>query len=82
MDRGARVVVGGERVHSVRCAGRNYFAPTVMVNADSTVACSCEETFGPAVPVTRLESEAEVLKAANDTPFGSAAYFYSRDNEL
>jgi succinate-semialdehyde dehydrogenase/glutarate-semialdehyde dehydrogenase len=77
--RGARVVVGGERLRSARCAGPNYFAPTVMVNADATMACSCEETFGPVVPVTRFETEAEVINAANDTPFGLAAYFYSSD---
>ena len=77
--RGAQVVVGGERVQSERCAGPNYFAPTVMVNADATMACSCEETFGPVVPVTRFETEDEVVAAANDTPFGLAAYFYSSD---
>jgi succinate-semialdehyde dehydrogenase/glutarate-semialdehyde dehydrogenase len=77
--RGARVVVGGERLRSARCAGPNYFAPTVMVNADATMACSCEETFGPVVPVTRFDTEDEVIQAANDTPFGLAAYFYSKD---
>ena len=77
--RGAQIVVGGERLRSARCAGPNYFAPTVMVNADATMACSCEETFGPVVPVTRFETEDEVVKAANDTPFGLAAYFYSSD---
>jgi succinate-semialdehyde dehydrogenase/glutarate-semialdehyde dehydrogenase len=77
--RGARVVVGGERLRSARCAGPNYFAPTVMVDADATMACSCEETFGPVVPVTRFETEAEVVAAANDTPFGLAGYFYSQD---
>jgi len=77
--RGAKIVVGGERVRSERCAGPNYFAPTVMVNADATMACSCEETFGPVVPVTRFETEDEVVKAANDTPFGLAGYFYSSD---
>jgi len=77
--RGAKIVVGGERVRSERCAGPNYFAPTVMVNADATMVCSCEETFGPVVPVTRFDTEDEVVKAANDTPFGLAAYFYSSD---
>ncbi|RZL57899.1 MAG: NAD-dependent succinate-semialdehyde dehydrogenase [Variovorax sp.] len=77
--RGARVVVGGERLRSAHCDGPNYYAPTVLVNADPTMACSCEETFGPVVPVTRFETEAEVVAAANDTPFGLAAYFYSND---
>ena len=43
------------------------------------MACSAEETFGPIVPVTRFRDECEVIEAANDTPFGLAAYFYSRD---
>jgi succinate-semialdehyde dehydrogenase / glutarate-semialdehyde dehydrogenase len=77
--RGARVIVGGERLRSARCDGPNYYAPTLLVDADSTMACSCEETFGPVVPVTRFHGEAEVVAAANDTPFGLAAYFYSSD---
>ncbi|KQX21387.1 NAD-dependent succinate-semialdehyde dehydrogenase [Variovorax sp. Root434] len=74
--RGAKVLTGGKRLVDL---GPNYFAPTVMVNADATMACSCEETFGPVVPITRFDSESEVIAAANDTPFGLAAYFYSQD---
>jgi len=77
--KGARVVVGGERLRNASCDGPNYFAPTVLVGADSGMECSCEETFGPVVPVTRFAHEAEVVAAANDTPFGLAAYFYSND---
>jgi succinate-semialdehyde dehydrogenase/glutarate-semialdehyde dehydrogenase len=77
--RGARVVVGGERIRSQRCDGPNYYAPTVLVDVDATMECSYEETFGPVAPVTRFDSEAEVIAAANDTPFGLAAYFYSND---
>ncbi|MBK6862120.1 MAG: NAD-dependent succinate-semialdehyde dehydrogenase [Ideonella sp.] len=76
LERGARVVVGGDRLASL---GPNYFSPTVLVGADAAMACACEETFGPVVPVTRFESEAEVVAAANATPYGLAAYFYSRD---
>jgi len=79
VDRGARVVVGGKRLRSARCDGPNYYAPTVLVNADASMECSCEETFGPVVPITRFDGEAEVIAAANDTPFGLAAYFYSTD---
>ena len=79
VEKGARVVVGGKRLRSAQCDGPNYFAPTVLVNADASMECSCEETFGPVVPVTRFDSEAEVIAAANDTPFGLAAYFYSQD---
>ena len=79
VSRGARIVVGGKRLRDARRDGPNYYAPTVLVNADATMECSCEETFGPVVPVTRFESEADVIAAANDTPFGLAAYFYSTD---
>jgi len=74
--RGARVLTGGARLPAL---GPNYFAPTVLENADATMACACEETFGPVVPLTRFADEAEVIAQANDTPFGLAAYFYSRD---
>jgi succinate-semialdehyde dehydrogenase/glutarate-semialdehyde dehydrogenase len=76
VDAGARVVVGGKRLAAL---GPNFFAPTLLVGADATMACSCEETFGPVVPVTRFETEDEVIAAANGTPFGLAAYFYSQD---
>src|SRR5688572_28863164 len=76
LDGGARVVVGGKRLAGL---GPNFFAPTLLVGADATMACSCEETFGPVVPVTRFDAENEVIAAANGTPFGLAAYFYSRD---
>ena len=76
VGKGARIVVGGHRLAKL---GPNYYAPTVLSGADASMACACEETFGPVVPVTRFEREAEVIAAANDTPFGLAAYFYSTD---
>jgi succinate-semialdehyde dehydrogenase/glutarate-semialdehyde dehydrogenase len=76
LERGARIVVGGKRLPAL---GPNYYAPTLLVGADARMACSCEETFGPVVPVTRFDSEGEVIAAANDTPYGLAAYFYSTD---
>ena len=74
--RGARVLTGGERLAAL---GPHYYAPTVLVDADATMACACEETFGPVAPITRFDTEADVLAQANDTPFGLAAYFYSQD---
>ena len=76
VDCGARVVVGGKRLAAL---GPNFFAPTLLVDADATMACSCEETFGPVIPVTRFETEDAVIAAANGTPYGLAAYFYSQD---
>jgi succinate-semialdehyde dehydrogenase / glutarate-semialdehyde dehydrogenase len=74
---GARVAVGGERVR--RTDGPHYMAPTVLVGATGSMLLAQEETFGPVVPVFRFDTEAEVLALANDTPYGLAAYFYSRD---
>jgi succinate-semialdehyde dehydrogenase / glutarate-semialdehyde dehydrogenase len=76
VDRGARIVVGGQRLAAL---GSNFFAPTLLTGADGTMDCACEETFGPVVPVTRFETEAEVIAAANGTPYGLAAYFFSTD---
>ena len=74
--RGAKVLTGGRRLTEL---GATYYAPTVLTGADATMACACEETFGPVAPLTVFQSEEEVIAAANDTPFGLAAYFYSRD---
>ncbi|MES2945300.1 MAG: NAD-dependent succinate-semialdehyde dehydrogenase [Pseudomonadota bacterium] len=74
---GAQVAVGGKRLEGAAYASPNYYAPTVLTGVHAAMACSLEETFGPVAPVTRFETEAEVIAAANDTPFGLAAYFYS-----
>jgi succinate-semialdehyde dehydrogenase/glutarate-semialdehyde dehydrogenase len=79
VERGATVVVGGKR-HACSNAPNGYFyTPTVMTGVTAAMRMSCEETFGPVVPVTLFEDEAEVIALANDTPYGLAAYFYSRD---
>jgi succinate-semialdehyde dehydrogenase / glutarate-semialdehyde dehydrogenase len=77
--KGARAVVGGHRVRNEVAHGPNYYAPTVLTGASREMELSCEETFGPVVPVFRFASEAEVIQQANDTPFGLAGYFYSND---
>ena len=77
--RGADLLVGGGRVHNDVASGPNYYAPTVLGNATSDMALSCEETFGPVVPLFRFRNEDDVVQTANDTPFGLAAYFYARD---
>ncbi|RYF07646.1 MAG: NAD-dependent succinate-semialdehyde dehydrogenase [Comamonadaceae bacterium] len=74
--RGATVLTGGKRLTAL---GATYYAPTVLTGADATMACACEETFGPVAPLTVFEDEADVIAQANDTPFGLAAYFYSQD---
>lgn len=79
IGKGAKAVVGGHRVRNETAQGPNYYAPTVLVNATREMELSCEETFGPVVPIFRFGSEEEVMQLANDTPFGLAGYFYSND---
>ena len=71
--KGAKVLTGGKRLH-----GR-FFEPTVLGEATGEMLCAREETFGPVAPVFRFKTEAEAIALANDTEFGLAAYFYSRD---
>ena len=76
IDHGARVLTGGKRLPEL---GKNYYAPTVLADATPNMRLSCEETFGPVVPLFRFDDEAQAIHAANDTPFGLATYFYSQD---
>jgi succinate-semialdehyde dehydrogenase/glutarate-semialdehyde dehydrogenase len=75
LARGAGLLAGG-RPHE---RGRTFFEPTVLVDVEPGMAMSREETFGPVAGIARFEREEDAVKAANDTPFGLAAYFYSRD---
>jgi succinate-semialdehyde dehydrogenase/glutarate-semialdehyde dehydrogenase len=76
VGRGARVVVGGAR-HEL---GGTFFQPTVIANAVVGMKVAHEETFGPLAPVFRFDTEAEAIELANDTEFGLASYFFTRDN--
>ncbi|HKY81247.1 MAG TPA: NAD-dependent succinate-semialdehyde dehydrogenase [Sphingobium sp.] len=75
LARGARILTGGKR-HAL---GGSFFEPTVMADVPPDAAVMGEETFGPLAPLVRFETEAEAIALANDTEFGLAAYFYSRD---
>jgi len=75
VDQGARVVTGGKR-HQL---GGTFFEPTVLADVTSDMACTREEIFGPVASVLPFDSEDEVITMANATPYGLAAYFYSRD---
>lgn len=72
---GARVLVGGGPL----AAGSNYWQPTVLADATAGMLVAREETFGPVAPLIAFDSEEEILRLANDTPYGLAAYFYTRD---
>jgi succinate-semialdehyde dehydrogenase/glutarate-semialdehyde dehydrogenase len=77
--KGATAVCGGRRMRSEVAQGPNYYTPTVLVDARLDMELSCEETFGPVVPVFRFRDEDDVIRLANDTPYGLAGYFYSND---
>ena len=72
---GARVALGGKR-HAL---GGNFFEPTILPDVTASMRIAREETFGPVAPLFRFRDEAEVIQRANDTEFGLAAYFYTRD---
>ncbi len=75
LAKGAEVAIGGGR----HVLGGTFFQPTVLTGVTPQMAVAREETFGPLAPVFRFETEAEAIGLANDTEFGLAAYFYSRD---
>jgi succinate-semialdehyde dehydrogenase/glutarate-semialdehyde dehydrogenase len=72
---GAEIRVGGQ-AHTL---GRTFFEPTVLTGVTQSMKIAREETFGPVAAVFRFDSEDEVIRYANDTEFGLAAYFYARD---
>lgn len=74
--KGALVLTGGKALTEL---GPQYYAPTVLADATSDMLLFNEETFGPVVPLFPFDTEQEAMRAANDTPFGLAAYFYSQD---
>jgi succinate-semialdehyde dehydrogenase/glutarate-semialdehyde dehydrogenase len=71
--KGGKVIIGGKTL------GGQFFEPTVVSEATSDMACAREETFGPFAPVFRFHTDQEAIDAANNTEFGLASYFYSRD---
>ena len=77
-DKGARIVLGGERVEGSNGAG-NFYAPTVLVDADDSMLVAKEETFGPVAALLPFDTEEEVISRANDTDYGLAGYYYTRD---
>jgi succinate-semialdehyde dehydrogenase/glutarate-semialdehyde dehydrogenase len=73
LQRGGKIVTGGKPLQG------QFFQPTVVADAHSDMLCAKEETFGPFAPVFRFNTEQEAIDAANNTEFGLASYFYSRD---
>lgn len=75
LAKGAKVLLGGKR-HAL---GHSFFEPTILTGVTQNMAVAREETFGPMAPLFRFSTEEEVVKYANDTEFGLASYFFSRD---
>lgn len=73
--KGAKIVLGGQS-HTL---GGSFFEPTILTEVPVTALVAKDETFGPLAPLFRFSDEAEVIRAANDTEFGLAAYFYSQN---
>jgi len=73
LERGGELLTGGERL------GGLFYEPTVIAGVPSEAAMASEETFGPVAGIARFTSEREAIRQANDTRYGLAAYFYSRD---
>lgn len=71
--KGGKVLTGGKKL------GGQFFEPTVISEANASMLCATEETFGPFAPVFRFKTEQDAIDAANNTIFGLASYFYSRD---
>ncbi|MGH1366845.1 MAG: NAD-dependent succinate-semialdehyde dehydrogenase [Calditrichia bacterium] len=75
LEKGATLALGGQR-HSL---GGTFFQPTVLTNVPHQARLSREETFGPVAPIFRFSGEEEVIEQANNTQFGLASYFYTKD---
>ena len=75
LSKGARLLIGGQR-HAL---GHSFFEPTVLADVTADMLVAREETFGPMAPLFRFTTEEDVIALANDTEFGLASYFYSRD---
>ena len=75
VSKGAKVAVGGDR-HEL---GGTFFEPTVLTGVTPDMKISSEETFGPVAPLFKFDTEEEAIEMANDTEFGLASYFYTRD---
>lgn len=75
VEKGGEILCGGQR-HAL---GHSFFEPTIIKNVTKDMKVSREETFGPIAPLFKFEDADDVIAQANDTEFGLASYFYSKD---
>ncbi|MGW9129110.1 aldehyde dehydrogenase family protein, partial [Paenibacillus chitinolyticus] len=73
------VLTGGKRLEEGVYQKGSFYAPTVLDHVTPEMNITQEEIFGPVAPILSFKDEAEVLKRANDTPYGLAAYFFTKD---
>ena len=73
VERGGEVLLGGEGI------GGLFWQPTVITGVAPEAAMSCEETFGPVAGIARFRPRSQAVRAANNTPYGLATYYYTRD---
>ncbi|MEW9673544.1 NAD-dependent succinate-semialdehyde dehydrogenase [Ammoniphilus sp. 3BR4] len=78
-SKGARVLCGGRRIQEGAFVQGSFYEPTVLAEVDESMVITYEETFGPVAPLMKFKSEEEVIKKANHTEYGLAAYFYTKD---
>ncbi len=76
VDKGASIELGG----SLRKGSGFFYEPTILSGATASMLVACEETFGPLAPIFTFNTEADVIRMANDTEFGLAGYFFSKDS--
>ncbi|MDX6470688.1 MAG: succinate-semialdehyde dehydrogenase / glutarate-semialdehyde dehydrogenase [Gaiellaceae bacterium] len=79
LSKGARLVIGGRRLTEGDLTRGSFYAPTVLDNVSADMLIAREETFGPVAALARFETEEEAIRLANDTVYGLAAYFHTRD---
>jgi succinate-semialdehyde dehydrogenase/glutarate-semialdehyde dehydrogenase len=75
LAKGAKLVTGGK----VASIGGHFYEPTILSHVTTAMRINSEETFGPVAPIMAFDDDAEVVRLANQSPFGLASYFYSRD---
>ena len=75
ISKGAKLITGGKR----SIASKNFYEPTILSNVNNQMLITYEETFGPVAPIISFETDEEVIALANNSQFGLASYFYSRD---
>lgn len=75
LSKGAKLIAGGKKT----VLSKNFYEPTILANVNNQMLITHEETFGPVAPIIPFESDEEVIALANNSEFGLASYFYSRD---